>query len=210
MKKVKRKPTPKDEKVLQLKITLAGSKPPIWRRVKVRESMNLGELHRVVQIVMGWEDCHLQLFQVGDRRFSLFSDGDDAPAEEGDSRTVSLRALGLVRKGRKFTYIYDFGDDWMHQIEVEATQPADPGVSYPVCVTGRKACPPEDCGGIWGYYNLLAAVKDPSHPEHQHWREWQEQSFDPDLFDQAAVNHRLRATFKAMETVAGLGDAFRA
>ena len=210
MKKTKRKPTAKDEKVLQLKITLAGSKPPIWRRVQVRESMHLGDLHRVVQIVMGWEDCHLHLFQVGGRSFSLFGDGDDAPVEEEDSRTVSLRALGLVRKGRKFSYIYDFGDDWLHQIEVEDTQPADPDVFYPVCVTGRKACPPEDCGGIWGYYNLLAAVKDSSHPEHVANREWLGEDFDPDLFDIAAVHHRLRATFKAMEPVAGLGDAFRA
>ena len=210
MKKIKRKPTAEGEKVLQLKITLAGSKPPIWRRVQVRESMHLGDLHRVVQIVMGWDDYHLHLFQVGDRSFSLFSDGDDAPAEEEDSRTVSLRKLGLVRKGRKFTYIYDFGDDWMHQIEVEAPQPADPGVFYPVCVGARKACPPEDCGGIWGYYNLLAAVKDPNHPEHKELREWLEETFDPDLFDIAAVNHHLRATFEAMEPVAGLGDAFRA
>jgi len=210
MKKPQPKPAAKNEKVIQLKITLAGSKPPIWRRVQVRESMHLGDLHRVIQIAMGWEDCHLHLFQAGDRRFSLFSDGDDAPAEEEDSRTVSLRALGLVRKGRKFTYIYDFGDDWLHQIEVEAAQPADPGAFYPICVTGRKACPPEDCGGVWGYYNLLAAVKDTKHPQHVELREWLEESFDPDLFDVASVNQRLRATFKAMEPVSGQGNLFRA
>ncbi len=210
MKKPQPKPAAKNEKVVQLKITLAGSKPPIWRRVQVRESMHLGDLHRVIQIAMGWEDCHLHLFQAGDRRFSLFSDGEDAPAEEEDSRTVSLRALGLVRKGRKFTYIYDFGDDWLHQIEVEATQPADPDVFYPVCVTGRKACPPEDCGGVWGYYNLLATVKDTKHPQHVELREWLEASFDPDLFDLASVNQRLCATFKAMEPVSGQGNLFRA
>lgn len=210
MTKTQPKPAAKGEKVLQLKITLAGSKPPIWRRVQVRESMHLGEMHRVVQIAMGWEDTHLHLFQVGDRSFSLFSDTDDAPAEEEDSRTVSLRALGLVRKGRKFTYTYDFGDDWIHEIEVEAAQPADPDVFYPVCVTGRKACPPDDCGGVWGYYELLEALKNPRHPEHKEKRAWLGGSFDPDLFDVTAVNERLRATFEAMEPVSGLGDAFRA
>ena len=210
MTKTQPRPAANDEKVIELKITLTGSKPPIWRRVQVRESMHLGDLHRIVQIAMGWDDSHLHLFQVGGRDFSLFSDSDDAPAEEEDSRTVSLRALGLVRRGRKFTYIYDFGDNWMHQIEVEAAQPADPDVFYPVCVTGRKACPPEDCSGIWGYYNLLAVVKDPSHPEHVERREWLGESFDPDLFDVAAVNHRLRATIKAMEPIAGQGNLFRA
>lgn len=200
----------KTEQVLQLKITLAGSKPAIWRRVQVRESMHLGDLHRVIQIAMGWQDCHLHLFQVGDRSFSLFSESDDAPAEEEDSRTVSLRSLGLARKGQRFMYIYDFGDDWMHQIEVEGAQAADPNVFYPVCISGEKACPPEDCSGIFGYYDLLEAVKNPRHPEYKEMRQWLGRSFDPELFDLNAVNQRLRATFEAMEPVAGLGDPFRA
>jgi hypothetical protein len=196
-----------DSKVIQLKITLVGSKPPIWRSVQVRESIHLGELHRVVQIAMGWDDTHLHLFQVGNRSFSLFSDTDDAPPEEEDSRTVSLRELGLVAKGRKFTYIYDFGDDWIHQIEVEAARSADSDVFYPVCVAGKKACPPEDCSGIWGYYQLLEILKNPRHPEHQERREWLGGDLDPDLFDLAAVNQRLRITFEAMEPVVGLGKA---
>ena len=176
----------------------------------MKESMHLGELHRAVQIVMGWSDTHLHLFQVADRSFSLFSDTDDAPPEEEDSRSVSLRQLGLVRKGRKFTYTYDFGDDWVHQIEVESARAADPDAFYPVCVSGEKACPPDDCSGIWGYYELLEALKNRRHPEHKEKRRWMGGSFDPDLFDIAAVNQRLRATFEAMEPVTGLGKAFRA
>ena len=172
--------------------------------------MHLGDLHRVIQIAMGWQDCHLHLFQVGDRSFSLFSESDDAPAEEEDSRTVSLRSVGLARKGQRFTYIYDFGDDWMHQIEVEGAQAADPDVFYPVCISGEKACPPEDCSGIFGYYDLLEAVKNRRHPEHKEMRQWLGKGFDPELFDAAAVNQRVRSTFKAMEPVAGLEDAFRA
>ena len=197
-------------KVIQLKITLVGSKPPIWRSFQVRDSLNLGELHRVVQIAMGWNDTHLHLFQVGDRSFSLFSDTDDAPPEEEDSRTVSLRQLGLVRKGRKFTYTYDFGDDWVHQIEVESQRPEQPDAFYPVCVSGEKACPPDDCSGIWGYYQLLEILKNRRHPDHEERLAWIGGSFDPELFDLAAVNQRLRITFKAMEPVAGLGKAFSA
>ena len=141
--------------IYQLKVTLLGTKPPIWRRLLVSADLTLAQLHNVVQTAMGWDDEHMHEFRAGQRRFGRpepaapFMSG---PRVESD-RTVYLSAV-LQRVGAKMTYTYDLGDNWEHVIVLEKQLLAEPQTTYPVCTDGQLACPPEDCGGIPGYYNL--------------------------------------------------------
>jgi Plasmid pRiA4b ORF-3-like protein len=175
--------------VYQIKVTLKGSRPPIWRRIRVLSDTTLAQLHGILQCVMGWEDAHLYQFVVsgimyGDPRLLGELDAEDA-------RTVPLATLGLHEKV-KFLYEYDFGDSWEHELLVEKILPRDEGKRYPVCLTGKRACPPEDCGGIWGYASFLAAIRDPEHPEHDEMLEWVGGEFDPDVLDLDEVNRELQ------------------
>ena len=175
--------------VYQIKVTLKGSRPPIWRRIQVISDTTLAQLHRLLQCVMGWEDAHLSQFVIsgimyGDPRLLGELDAEDA-------RTVPLATLGL-REKVKFLYEYDFGDSWEHELLVEKILPRDEGKRYPVCLTGKRACPPEDCGGIWGYASFLEAIRDPEHPEHDEMLEWVGGEFDPDIFDLDEVNRELQ------------------
>ena len=180
-------------KALQLKITLVGSKPPIWRRVLVHESFTLADLHVVIQIVMGWENSHLHDFEMGGERFTEFE--EDIQSGARDSTSVTLRNLGLNSKGRTVTYNYDFGDGWRHKVVVESSRPAEDSALLPVCVTGRRACPPEDSGGVHGYEYLLEAVSDAKHRDHDELSEWLDPDFDPEAFDVDRVNRDLRRVF---------------
>jgi hypothetical protein len=177
------------ESIYQLKVTLRDSKPPIWRRLQVPADIALSDLHWVLQIAMGWTNSHLHQFIIGeeyytDPRFEL---------EMGEKSTYKARLNQVVpREGDKFAYEYDFGDDWWHDILVEKILPPEPGVHYPICVKGKRACPPEDCGGVWGYDSLLEAIQDAEHPEHDFLLEWVGGAFDPEAFDLDAINHELR------------------
>lgn len=177
----------------QLKITLADSKPPIWRRVLVRSSLDLGDLHYVVQIAMGWTDSHLHCFCKGRDCYGPASEGQDDFGEPGfkDEEEVRISKL-LKREKDHITYEYDFGDGWRHEILLEKILPDDGSVPFATCVTGRRACPPEDCGGIWGYGRLLQLLQDPSDPEYEETLEWVGEGFDPDLFDKDEVNELFR------------------
>jgi hypothetical protein len=183
----------------ELKITLQGSKPPIWRRIAVPSDMRLNDLHEVIQVVMGWDDDHLHQFIVpnlqprlmgrrncerylSDPRFEL----DDV---EDESR-VRLSDLAPAVKS-KFIYEYDFGDSWEHLVEVVKICPPDEGVKYPVCLAGKLACPPEDCGGIWGYYDMLEVLKNPKHERYEELSEWIGEDFDPERFDIDEINAAL-------------------
>jgi hypothetical protein len=172
-------------------VTLAGIRPPIWRRVQVPSDLTLAKLHHVIQDAMGWIDYHLHQFDAGGITYgdpSLNEDGmmDDVVNE----RTARLSRLAPSPKNR-LNYLYDFGDSWEHTILVEAVLPPEPGRHYPVCLTGKRACPPEDCGGPWGYADLLTAIADPAHPEHTTLLTWLGGPFDPEAFDLEAVNQRL-------------------
>lgn len=172
----------------QLKVTLVGSEPPIWRRFQVAADATLAKLHLTLQAVMGWSSYHLHEFRIGGTHF-----GEPSP-EDWEPVTNEARVrLGEVLPGprRTFRYEYDFGDSWEHRIVVEKIVPALPRTALPVCLAGENACPPEDCGGIYGYYNLLNAVADPKHPDHRDLAEWLGE-FDPNLFDLEAVNRRLQ------------------
>ena len=175
--------------VYQIKVTLKGSRPPIWRRIQVISDMTLAQLHRLLQCVMGWEDAHLYQFVVSGIRYGDPRLLGELDAE--DARTVPLATLGL-REKVKFVYEYDLGDSWERELLVEKILPRDEGKRSPVCLMGKRACPPEDCGGIWGYASLLAAIRDPEHPEHDERLEWVGGECDPDIFDLDEVNRELQ------------------
>ena len=182
-----------DERTLQLKIQLVGADPPIWRRVRASESIRLSDLHRVIQIVMGWDNAHLHQFEIRGTRLTEFDEDIENGAQ--DSRTISLGELPIHEPNEVFNYLYDFGDDWLHQIVVESIGAAEPMEELPVCLDGKRACPPEDCGGIPGYERLIAAISNPENPDHSHLAEWVDPSFDPAVFDIAAVNQKLHREF---------------
>jgi hypothetical protein len=183
--------SPNKTEIYQLKITLRGSKPPIWRRVQVRSDINLATLHRIIQEAMGWTDSHLHQFRVGETYYGVPDQDDFGFSETEDEKTAKLNQL-LSRPKAKFIYEYDFGDSWEHEVLLEKILPPDPAVHYPVCIAGKRACPPEDCGGVWGYENFLEAIQNPDHPEHEEFVEWIGGSFDPEAFDIADVNRALR------------------
>jgi hypothetical protein len=175
--------------VYQIKVTLKESKPPIWRRMQVTSETTLARLHRILQRVMGWEGYHLYQFVVGGMAY-----GDPSMLEEmegEDARKVTLATLVRGEKS-KFLYEYDFGDSWDHELLIEKVLPCDAGKRYPVCLTGKRACPPEDCGGIWGYASFLDAIQHPQHPEHEDMLEWVGGAFDPEAFDLDEVNREIQ------------------
>jgi hypothetical protein len=180
------------QEIYQLKVTLLDTRPPIWRRLLVPAGLTLEVLHDVLQLAMGWYDSHLHEFRVGQKRFGKPDPDDelmDLPAV-GNERTAHLfKVLGKAKA--KAMYTYDFGDSWEHAIVVEKVLPPEPGVAYPLCVAGKLQCPPEDCGGIPGYYNLLEAIRDPEHEEHEDMLDWVGGDYDPQAFSVDDVNRRL-------------------
>lgn len=173
-----------------IKVTLAGSQPPIWRRLQVPSTMTLRALHDVLQVAFGWEDYHMWVFETPLGRYGL-------PDRDLEISSAAAKRLGQVapHKTDRLGYTYDFGDDWEHIIAVEAISNPEPGIAYPRCLTGRRACPPEDCGGIWGYDYLIEILTDPRHEEHQERLEWlgldSPSQFDPSAFDPAQANTAL-------------------
>ena len=175
----------------ELKITLRGSKPAIWRRVQVPGSIKLSRLHEVLQIAMGWTDSHLHQFIDPPLVYSVPSGEDYPGVERLDERRFRLADLARHEKA-SLIYEYDFGDGWAHEVVVEKIMPAGPEKQRAVCLAGENACPPEDCGGIGGYYELLEAVDNPKHEAHQQMLDWLGEPFDPSRFDLQAVNAALR------------------
>jgi hypothetical protein len=180
----------KDAPIYQIKITLDYIKPPIWRRVQVPSTMTLAKLHSVIQAVMGWFDYHLHQFEIDGEYYGVPHPDDFE--EVLDERKVRLDQI-VAGEGTKFRYQYDFGDDWQHTLLVEKIVPPDSGVTYPICLKGKRACPPEDVGGPWGYAEFLEAIADPNHPEHEDMLEWSGGDFDPEAFDLADANAELRS-----------------
>ena len=177
--------------IYQIKVTLRDSKPPIWRRIQVPGDINLGKLHRILQEVMGWTDSHLHQFIVGNTYFGQPDPDYGDMYDMRDEKRVKLSQIAPAEKF-KFRYEYDFGDSWEHELLVEKILPPEPGVHYPVCLKGKRACPPEDVGGVWGYPDFLEAIQNPDHPEHEDMLEWIGGEFDPEAFDLDEVNEALR------------------
>jgi hypothetical protein len=177
------------DQIYQLKITLRGSRPPIWRRVMVPGKFSLHKLHYVIQMAMGWTDSHLHQFIIGGQYYGIPSPEDWEPVIDERRRVLSRVAPPLKRK---FVYEYDFGDDWLHDVVVEKILPPETGVKYPLCIKGKRACPPEDVGGVWGYAGFLEAINDPAHEEHESYVEWIGGEFDAEYFNLDEINQELR------------------
>jgi hypothetical protein len=177
------------EKILfQLKVTLRDSHPPIWRRVQVPKELTLERLHDVLQIVMGWTDSHLHQFKLGDRYYG--TPDPDAPFEVISEKRVRLDKVLPGPKAR-MVYEYDFGDSWQHDVVLEKEVPATPGQLYPLVLAGERECPPEDVGGIGGFYHFLDIITNPKHPEHPEMMQWVGGRFDPEAFDLQQINRAL-------------------
>jgi hypothetical protein len=182
-------------KIFELDIVLAEVQPQVRRRVQIPGEVNLAVLHEVVQSAMGWTNSHMHDFQFRGQCYGS-TDPERGLAEGIDERKVRLNQL-LVRVGAKMVYTYDFGDSWEHAIVLEKCLPVDPNMAYPACTGGRGACPPEDCGGVGGFYNLLEALQNPRHPEHEELLEWVGKDYDPERFSIEAINRILHGKRRA-------------
>jgi len=186
-------PTPAGTRY-QIKVQLCGvTKPPVWRRLQVPADLSLDQLHEVIQITMGWHNCHMHVFSNGWEEYGL----PDRELGHQDERKAHLSQL-VTRVGDKIGYTYDFGDDWQHDITLEKILPAGAEVTSAVCTAGKGACPPEDCGGVWGYQQLKATLADPEAEEHDDMLEWlglaSGDDFNPKEFSAEEVNRRLGST----------------
>jgi len=188
---------PPKKQVYQFKVTLKDVKPPIWRRIQVPSTYSFWDLHVAIQDAMGWLDCHLHEFRVRDVNGQMLSFGipdDDFGDDFGDEilpgwKHRISKYLSLAKP--VFEYVYDFGDDWRHKVELEAVLPAEREAVYPRCIKGKRACPPEDCGGPWGYQELLQVLADTGQEGYEEMKEWvdsmKEGPFDPESFDPSSV-----------------------
>lgn len=188
-----KKKTAESVKFLTLKVVLNDAPLPIWRRIIVRGDMPLNFLHSVLQVVMGWSESHLYMFENGDERYGVI---DSEEPIEGllDDRRYSVDSV-MNEEGDELIYRYDFGDDWTHTLFLEeivemAADGEAEEFSWASCTHGRRACPPEDVGGVIGYANFLDAYEDDEHDEYVEMHEWIS-GFDPHSFDIRITNYRL-------------------
>lgn len=173
-----------------LEITLLGIEPPVWRRVAVPGRTTLDLLHEIIQAVMGFDGGfdHLHEFEIGKQSYAPPEIADEGSLDESRFQLCDL----VPKAGRKIIYTYDFGDNWEHEVVVKKIEPPRPGEQYPRCLDGGRAAPPDDCGGPWGYEELLEARLDPESEDYERAIEWLGEDFDPESFDCRQVNERLR------------------
>ena len=176
-------------RIYQLTIALPYIAPAIWRRLEVPGTLTFDDLHYAIQVAMGWEDCHLWAFYVGKTEVSPASEQFDFRGEP-HARSADSTTIDEMLAGRrvKFRYVYDMGDDWLHEVKVEKVSAPEPNVAYPRCTGGERACPPEDCGGTGGYEGFLEVIMDPNHKEYEGMLEWAGGEFDPEYFDSKKVH----------------------
>jgi hypothetical protein len=176
--------------VYELHVELENLHPPIWRRILVPGSIKLSKLHALLQRAMGWTDSHLHSFEIGEKAYSAaYADLDELEMLDEKKYTLE-KALG--DSVREFIYEYDFGDRWRHRVKVQAVAEPKAEWSYPLCIAGERAAPPDDVGGVAGYFEFLAAIKNPFHNEHESMLTWAGGAFDSEGFDLNAVNRSLR------------------
>lgn len=173
--------------VYAIKVTLLGTRPPVWRRILVDRDMTLCNLHRTLQTVMGWENSHLH-------QFVLPKQGSRNPRHGSGTKIVneSRARVGdvIATAGARLLYEYDFGDGWQHELLLEEVLLGDESFQQ-MCVAGERCCPPEDCGGPQGFAEMLAALRDANHPSHAEVYEWLG-DFHPESFSADEINRRLR------------------
>jgi tetratricopeptide (TPR) repeat protein len=177
----------KNDIIYQLKITLKDVKPPIWRRFLIESDATLYKLFLVLLNGMGWVGGHLHGFEINGKHY-----GEPDPEDEFFEDTINEKKVKLNNviqaEGDRFIFEYDYGDGWEHEVVVEKILPCEEGVKYPVCLEGARACPPEDCGGPFGYEDLVKAIKNPKHPKHKSYLKWLDRKFDPERFDPKEAN----------------------
>ncbi len=173
-----------------IRIELEYIEPAIWRLVAIPSDLTLEELHHVIQIAMGWTDSHLHQFFHQKNRYGIpdedFGDDDTLPEEDFTVNEF------FKRKGSKLEYEYDFGDSWVHQIKCEKVIKGGDNAEILKVLDGKRACPPEDCGGFPGYFNLLEIISDPDHEEYENMIEWLGNEFDPEAFDIIEANELFK------------------
>lgn len=182
-------------RAVQLKVTLKYIRPPIWRRLVLPDNGSLGDLHWVIQKAMGWDNDHMHAFYIGKVEYAGPETAEDCGVLCDED--FSLHQV-ITRQGQRFTYEYDFGDGWMHEILVEKIEPVGSPIALPRCLAGARACPREDCGGVSGYEAMLEAKRHPTKERLSYWGEpsWVLE-FEPEHFDLAAVNQRLQPAQQA-------------
>ena len=180
------------EYIYQIYISLKGSKPKIWRRILTKPDITLFDFHKIVQTVMGWTNSHLHQFVKG-REFYSPEDLDEGFELEADndSKKVKLNFL-LKTENDKIIYEYDFGDGWQHDIILEKILTAEKTLQIPSCIGGKGGCPPEDCGGIWGYEHIKEILSNPKHKQYKETMGWLGSEFNPDFFDMKETNKMLK------------------
>jgi hypothetical protein len=181
-------------RVYQFKITLLDSQPPVWRRIQVKDG-TLDKLHEHIQTAMGWTNSHLHHFRIDGQ---LYDDPElmQENFEDMEYRdSTATRISGILPEGGqrfRFQYEYDFGDSWEHEVLFEGIVRAEPRKKYPLCLEGARACPPEDCGGVWGYADFVEAIQNADHERHEELLEWVGGRFDPEAFDPAKATKEMR------------------
>ena len=182
------------KKIYQIQIVLKGSKPKIWRRILVPSDLLLPDFHEIIQTTMGWGNYHLHQF-IKDRIFyTQKMDNDDFWDDMDNVDYSKTKISDLLKKEKdRITYEYDFGDSWEHVIILEKIEKSGLDKTIPTCLTGKNNCPPEDCGGIWGYSDMLQIVKNPDHEEYEEYVEWLGEEFDPKYFNKNEINEMLKA-----------------
>jgi hypothetical protein len=175
--------------IATVRIELLDTDPLIWRKVEAPTSITLKVLHDIVQAVMGWFDYHLWEFTIGERRYGLPMDEDWGTQPRIEAGKVRLRDVLKPRK-TVIDYLYDFGDCWQHRLTVTDIRAGEPGASYPRYLDGEGNAPPEDCGGIPGFYETLGAVADPNHPNHAEAKKWLD-DYDPKVIDALPIKYAL-------------------
>lgn len=177
-------------KTYQIKITLKRSKPSIWRRILIPSDLPLADFHKVIQTTMGWTNSHLHQFSKNRSYYAPVMDEDYGDYNSIDYKGYKVSDL-LKKEKDKITYEYDFGDDWIHEILLEKIEDKEMENNEAICIKGKNNCPPEDCGGMWGYYAMMEIINDPNHPEHEDYKEWLGEDYDPTYFNKDEINKML-------------------
>lgn len=180
--------------IYHIKIQLAHiSKPPIWREILVSDETSLYLLHCCIQGAMGWYNSHLHQFIIGGQYYGI--PHPDYDPDMKDARKVALKKV-LKKPKDALQYEYDFGDGWLHHVSLVAILPAEKSKIYPILLKGKGACPPEDCGGPYGYENLKDILKNPEHEEFEEMTDWIGDDFDPNEFDLSEHQSAMAAAYQ--------------
>lgn len=182
--------------VYQSKVTLMDLEPLVWRRIQVANNITLSRFSAILLTVMSWDGGHLHELRIGGKDYGIPDDEFDDSKSIIDEKTVRLRDLS-EHDLKQFIFVYDFGDGWEHEIELEKVLELESKVNYPICLAGARNCPPDDCGGTGGYEDFLAAIRDPKHLEHESTLEWIGGKFDPEEFNVKRVNRALKKVHEA-------------